>query len=133
MATNDKLTAFNINSMDIKIMSGLRRMSTPTTPIVKIIALTMRYADNGIDTSRATTQNQGDHKGRPYNTRFTLSCPVPSRQGPLRLSAGLSPQRDRRNRGKGPGQRLLCCPVYSLHERGYWQPLPLVRYRWLFP
>src|SRR2546428_10927031 len=60
MATNDKLTAFNINSMDIKIMSGLRRMSTPTTPIVKIIALTMRYADNGIDTSRATTQNQGD-------------------------------------------------------------------------
>src|SRR5436305_2476288 len=48
MATNDKLTAFNINSIDMKIINGLRRMSTPTTPTVNNIALTMRYADNGI-------------------------------------------------------------------------------------
>src|SRR5258708_10934399 len=48
MATNDRLTAFNINSIDIKIMSGLRRISTPTTPTVNKIALTIKYADNGI-------------------------------------------------------------------------------------
>ncbi len=47
MATNERLTAFNINSIDIKIMSGLRRISTPTTPSVKIRALTIKYADNG--------------------------------------------------------------------------------------
>src|SRR5260370_41714317 len=69
MATNDKLTAFNINSIDMKIMSGLRLMSTPRTPTVKIRALTIRYADNGIDTSRANnTRYQSHHQGRPYYT-----------------------------------------------------------------
>lgn len=33
-ATSSRFTAFNINSMHIKISIALRRMSTPTIPIV---------------------------------------------------------------------------------------------------
>src|SRR2546421_2024004 len=68
MATNDRLTAFNINSIDMKIMSGLRRIRTPVTPTVNKIALTIKYADNGINllmcwinphsTLRLAAQNQ---------------------------------------------------------------------------
>ena len=41
-ATNDKFTAFNINSTDIKMMMVFRRNSTPIVPIVKRTALRMR-------------------------------------------------------------------------------------------
>jgi hypothetical protein len=33
-ATNNKLTAFNINSMHINTMMALRRVNTPTTPML---------------------------------------------------------------------------------------------------
>jgi hypothetical protein len=34
----NKIAAFSINSMDMKMISGLRRMSTPRTPIVNKMA-----------------------------------------------------------------------------------------------
>ncbi|MNT88310.1 hypothetical protein D3C72_2288510 [compost metagenome] len=38
-AVKSRLTAFNINSTDIKITIAFLRVNTPITPIVKIIAL----------------------------------------------------------------------------------------------
>jgi hypothetical protein len=38
-AVKSRFTAFSINSTDIKITIAFRRVKTPTTPIVKIIAL----------------------------------------------------------------------------------------------
>ena len=38
-AANNKLTAFNINSIDIKIIIALRLTSTPKTPIQKRMVL----------------------------------------------------------------------------------------------
>ena len=37
-ATNERFTAFNINSIHMNITSGLRRTSTPTVPMVKSTA-----------------------------------------------------------------------------------------------
>ena len=37
-ATKLRFTAFSISSIDMKMMSALRRTRTPTTPIVKRIA-----------------------------------------------------------------------------------------------
>src|SRR5579883_3338391 len=44
----DRFTAFNISSMDIKIVRGLRRTSTPIVPMVNRIALTIKYHVIGI-------------------------------------------------------------------------------------
>ena len=41
-ATNERLTAFSINSMDMKIVNVFLRSSTPNTPSENRIALTMR-------------------------------------------------------------------------------------------
>src|SRR6266516_5554323 len=95
-ATNERLTAFNISSMDIKIIKGLRRISTPVTPTVKIMALTMRYHDTGID------------------IRFLhviLFCPAPSHPKEPRQSVGWSPRKEKRSHGKAPGQRPGYRPV----------------------
>jgi len=40
--TNAKLTEFNMSSTDMKMMSALRRTSTPTAPMVKSTALRTR-------------------------------------------------------------------------------------------
>jgi hypothetical protein len=46
-ATNAKLTAFNISSMDMNMISMFRLTKTPKTPMVKRTALNIRYEDNG--------------------------------------------------------------------------------------
>lgn len=47
-ATNSKFTAFNINSIDIKIIMALRLKSTPKTPIVNNTVDNNMYHSKGI-------------------------------------------------------------------------------------
>ena len=42
-ATKVRLTEFSINSIDINTMIAFRRVTTPTAPIINIIALRIRY------------------------------------------------------------------------------------------
>src|SRR6202023_1501575 len=67
-ATNDRLTALSINSIDIKIMSGLRRMSTPVAPMVKRTALIIKYADNGTEAMNSSyfIYNPAGYSGRNH-------------------------------------------------------------------
>ena len=75
-ATNARLAAFSISSIDMKITSGLRRTRTPTTPIVNRIADTRDVVPRGNRGHRRglppAGQGQGPHQGRQQQDRRHL-------------------------------------------------------------